>query len=100
MAMRQVVCSFFVLAIAAAPMETTSAVPAYKLLTKATYGDADGTPLVLDVVVPTGSANGLGIIDVASGSGHAKLNDIGQTSIAETLCGRGFTLFYVRPGPS
>ena len=84
-------------------VQSAQAAPAYKILKQAVYAEIDGATLSLDVVVPTGKTNGLGIVDVASGAGHvdrAKISDADQARIAEILCGRGYTLFVVKPGPT
>jgi acetyl esterase/lipase len=65
------------------------------------YGEDDGVVLVMDVFAPTGAKNGLGIIDVASGSWHSdrgKIRDHGRAGVYDTLCAHGYTVFAVRPG--
>ena len=67
------------------------------------YAELDNGQLSLDVLVPTGKSNGLGMIDVASGTGFAptgKTSDQDQARIAHIFCGRGYTLFVVPPGPT
>jgi acetyl esterase/lipase len=66
------------------------------------YGRVMDGELSLNVLVPTGAPNGLGIIVVASGAGYssgAKYNEQEHIRIANTFCGRGYTLFVVKPGP-
>ncbi len=89
--------------IAFAAVVATSVVraePPYALVKRAVYANVDEGPLVMDVIAPTGKANGLGIVDVASGAGYSRINEIGQERILETFCARGYTLFVVRPGPT
>lgn len=65
------------------------------------YGESHGVGLVLDVFVPTGKKNGLGVIDVVSGSYFSTRQRIERHKYAgvfDTLCRRGYTVFAVRPG--
>ncbi len=65
------------------------------------YGETDGIALVLDVFVPTQSNNGLAIVDIASGAWHSdrgKIRDHKRAQMFDIMCGRGFTVFAVRPG--
>lgn len=60
-----------------------------------------GVGLVMDVFTPTGGANGLGIVDVASGAWHSdrgKINDHKKAQFYDIFCGRGYTVFAIRPG--
>ncbi len=57
--------------------------------------------LLLDVFKPTGKSNGLGIVDVASGayySDRGKINDHKRAQMYDIFCGKGYTVFAVRPG--
>lgn len=61
----------------------------------------DGIGLIMDIFVPTGPKNGLGVIDVVSGSwssARGRLNDHKQAQIFDIICGRGYTVFAIRPG--
>ncbi len=65
------------------------------------YGEDDGSVLVMDVFTPTGPKNGLGILDVASGSWHSdrgKIRDHARAQVYNIFCSRGYTVFAVRPG--
>lgn len=65
------------------------------------YGEQHGIGLLMDVFVPTGEKNGLGIVDVISGAWHSDRGKIGDHKRAQTfdiLCGKGYTVFAVRPG--
>ena len=65
------------------------------------YAEEHGVGLLLDVFVPTGQKNGRGIIDVASGAWHSdrgKIRDHEKAKVFPLLCGKGFTVFAVRPG--
>ena len=60
-----------------------------------------GVGLVMDVFTPTGKANGLAIVDVASGAWHSdrgKINDHKKAKFYDIFCGRGYTVFAIRPG--
>ena len=65
------------------------------------YGEVHGTGLLLDVFVPKGRTNGLAIVDVASGawySDRGKIRDHTLAQMYQIYCGRGYTVFAVRPG--
>jgi acetyl esterase/lipase len=65
------------------------------------YGEQHGIGLLMDVFVPTGEKNGLGIVDVISGAWHSDRGKIGDHKRAQTfdiLCRKGYTVFAVRPG--
>ncbi len=65
------------------------------------YGDVHGTGLLMDVFTPTGAKNGIGIIDVASGSWHSdrgKIRDHKLARMYDIFCGKGYTVFAIRPG--
>lgn len=65
------------------------------------YEDTGGVGLLMDVFVPTGDANGLAIVDVASGSWYSdrgKIRDHQMARLYDIFCGKGYTVFAVRPG--
>lgn len=65
------------------------------------YGEVDGVGLVLDVFTPSGKPNGLAIVDVASGafySDRGKIEDHRRAQVYDIFCGKGYTVFAVRPG--
>lgn len=65
------------------------------------YAEAHGTGLLMDVFTPTGPPNGLAIVDVASGawnSDRGKIRDHALAQLYTIFCGRGYTVFAVRPG--
>jgi acetyl esterase/lipase len=65
------------------------------------FGEDDGSVLVMDVFTPTGAKNGLGILDVASGSWRSdrgKIRDHTLARVYDIFCGKGYTVFAVRPG--
>ncbi len=65
------------------------------------YAEVHGVALVMDVFVPTGTKNGIGIVDVASGawySDRGKINDHKKAQMYDIFCGKGYTVFAVRPG--
>jgi acetyl esterase/lipase len=56
---------------------------------------------VLDVFKPTAAANGIGIVDVASGAFHSdrgKIEDHRRAKMYDIFCGKGYCVFAVRPG--
>jgi acetyl esterase/lipase len=74
---------------------------AYKQTKNLVYAEVDGVGLVLDVFAPTGQSNGLGIVDVASGafySDRGKIEDHRRAKVYDIFCGKGYTVFAVRPG--
>ena len=74
---------------------------AYEQHMNVIYGDGDGVALVMDVFTPTGPKNGIGIIDVASGAWHSdrgKIRDHMLARVYDIFCGKGYTVFAVRPG--
>jgi acetyl esterase/lipase len=65
------------------------------------YGEVHGTGLLMDVFTPKEKANGLGIVDVVSGAYYSDRNKIRDHTMAQLysiLCGRGYTVFAIRPG--
>ncbi len=65
------------------------------------YAEAHGIALVMDIFTPTGKKNGLGIVDVVSGSwdsSRGKIRDHERAQFFEILCAHGYTVFAARPG--
>jgi acetyl esterase/lipase len=65
------------------------------------YGEVHGTGLLMDVFTPKGKPNGLGIVDVVSGayySDRRKIRDHILAQLYSIFCGRGYTVFAIRPG--
>lgn len=65
------------------------------------YDERDGVGLLMDVFEPVGEKNGLAIIDIASGSWYSdrgKIRDHKMARMYNTFCGKGYTVFAVRPG--
>ena len=55
----------------------------------------------MDIFSPTGTPNGLGVVDVASGafySDRSKINDHQRAQIYDIFCKRGYKVFAIRPG--
>jgi acetyl esterase/lipase len=74
---------------------------AYQQQKDVIYGDSDGVALAMDIFTPTGAKNGIGIIDVASGAWHSdrgKIRDHMRARVYDIFCGKGYTVFAVRPG--
>lgn len=75
--------------------------PPYKQTENVVYGETDGIGLIMDVFTPTGTPNGLGIIDVTSGAWHSdrgKIEDHREAGFYDVFCGQGYVVFAVRPG--
>jgi acetyl esterase/lipase len=65
------------------------------------YAEAHGTGLLMDIFTPTGKPNGLGIVDIASGSWFSdrnKIRDHTRAQVYTIFCSRGYVVFAVRPG--
>jgi len=73
----------------------------YKQTQDVVYGEVHGTGLLMDTFEPTAEPNGLAIVDIASGSWYSdrgKIRDHALAQIYTIFCGRGYTVFAVRPG--
>lgn len=95
-----VVAAGVVACLAAAP-ETASADSSFQRQRDVVYGESHGVGLIMDVFQPAGPSNGVGLVDVVSGAWHSdrgKLRDHEKAQVFEILCGRGYTVFAVRPG--
>src|SRR5262245_6609821 len=65
------------------------------------YGEVHGIGLLMDVFTPSGKSNGLGVIDVISGSWYSdrgKIRDHARARTFDILCRKGYTVFAIRPG--
>ena len=65
------------------------------------YAEVHGVGLLADVFVPKDTKNGRAIVEVVSGawrSDRGKLDDLAKARLFEILCGRGYTVFAIRPG--
>ncbi|WP_339731095.1 prolyl oligopeptidase family serine peptidase [uncultured Gimesia sp.] len=65
------------------------------------YAEVHGVGLLLDIFTPVGQANGLAIVDVASGAYHSdrgKIRDHKRAQMFDIFCSRGYTVFAIRPG--
>jgi acetyl esterase/lipase len=74
---------------------------AYEQHQDVVFGEDDGSVLVMDIFTPTGPKNGLGMVDVVSGSWHSdrgKIRDHARARVYDIYCGRGYTVFAMRPG--
>ncbi len=92
-------CAFVLLANGTAAQDPP-ALP-YEQKIDVVYAEAHGTGLLMDVFTPKGKTNGLGIIDVVSGAYHSdrgKIRDHMLAQVYALFCGRGYTVFAVRPG--
>ncbi len=65
------------------------------------YAEVHGIGLLVDIFTPRGPANGLAIVDVASGAYHSdrgKIRDHKEARMFDIFCSRGYTVFAIRPG--
>jgi acetyl esterase/lipase len=65
------------------------------------FAEIHGTGLLMDIFTPAGKGNGMGIVDVASGawySDRGKIRDHERAQMYDIYCGKGYTVFAVRPG--
>ena len=65
------------------------------------YAESHGIGLLMDVFVPVGDKNGLGIVDVISGAWNSDRGKIRDHTLVQTfhiLCRKGYTVFAIRPG--
>jgi acetyl esterase/lipase len=76
--------------------------PPYNQQMNVVFADTDdGVGLIMDIFTPKGKKNGLGIIDVVSGSwssARGRLEDHKRAKMFDIICGRGYTVFAIRPG--
>jgi acetyl esterase/lipase len=75
--------------------------PPYTQHENIVYAEVHGIGLLMDVFVPDGRKNGLAIVDVISGAWHSdrgKIRDHIRGQTFHILCGKGYTVFAVRPG--
>jgi acetyl esterase/lipase len=73
----------------------------YEQKMDAVFGEVHGTGLLMDVFTPKEKANGLAIVDVASGAWHSdrgKIRDHTLAQLYRIFCSRGYTVFALRPG--
>ena len=90
----------FLLAVAATSASAAEKGP-YVQHEDVVYGQEYGVALVMDIFVPTGEKNGVGIVDVVSGAWHSDRGKIRQHKMAQMydiFTKKGFTVFAVRPG--
>jgi acetyl esterase/lipase len=88
-------------AIAATALVSARAEGPYSQAKNVVYAEVDGIGLVTDVFTPSGTPNGLGIVDVASGafySDRGKIEDHRRAKVYDIFCGKGYTVFAMRPG--
>lgn len=65
------------------------------------YAEVHGTGLLMDIFTPTGTANGLAVVDVVSGawySDRGKIRDHSMAQVYTVLCQHGYVVFAARPG--
>jgi acetyl esterase/lipase len=97
---RMLAACAFVFVLAVSTVSTGADLP-YEQTKNIVYAEVDGIGLVMDVFKPTGKANGIGIVDVASGafySDRGKIEDHRRAKMYDIFCGKGYCVFAVRPG--
>ncbi len=75
--------------------------PPYDQKKNVVYAEVHGVGLLVDIFTPKSRANGLAIVDVASGAYHSdrgKIRDHKRAQMFDIFCGRGYTVFAIRPG--
>lgn len=95
------VCFVLMLALVSLSCEVARADSPYTQKQDIVFAETDGVGLLMDIFTPTGKSNGIGIVDVASGAWHSdrgKINDHKRAQMFDIFCGRGYTVFAVRPG--
>jgi len=93
--------SFCILMLLAVCTPALAADSPYKQTKNVVYGETDGVGLVMDIFEPTGTPNGLAIVDVVSGawaSDRGKIEQHRMAKMYDIFCGKGYTVFGVRPG--
>lgn len=83
-----------------APAQEASELP-YTRIENVVYHEIHGTGLLADIFKPTGTPNGLGIIDIVCGAWHSdrgKLNDHERAQVFNIFTRRGYVVFGMRPG--
>lgn len=97
-------CSRVIAALTLMALSTSSASAADSPFTQQqdlVIADSHGLGVPMDIFTPTGAKNGRAIVDVASGAWHSdrgKIRDHQRGQFYDIFCGRGYTVFAVRPG--
>jgi acetyl esterase/lipase len=81
--------------------ETLRAQPSFEQTQDVIYAEVHGTGLLMDIFQPKENANGLAIVDVASGawySDRGKIRDHMLAQMFQIYCARGYVVFAPRPG--
>jgi len=94
-----VLLSLVLLEVSATPVSADNSI--YQQQQDVVIADSNGLVVPMDIFVPTAMKNGLAIVDVASGAWHSdrgKIRDHERAKFYDILCGRGYTVFAVRPG--
>ena len=74
---------------------------AWEIEPNVVFSVQDGVGLVMDILRPKDASNGLGLIVVYSGGwncGQAVYDALLRAKVFDIFCGRGYTVFLVRPG--
>lgn len=95
------VCLFTLVLLAKPVRAEKPGTPPYDQKKNVVYAEVHGVGLLVDIFTPKTRANGLGIVDVASGAYHSdrgKIRDHKRAQMFDIFCGRGYTVFAIRPG--
>lgn len=96
-----VIASWLTLLAAVGTVAQDSSSLTYDQKVDVVYGEVHGTGLLMDVFTPKERANGLAIVDVASGVWHSdrgKIRDHTLAQLYKIFCSHGYTVFALRPG--
>ncbi len=80
---------------------TRAADAVYEQQKNVVYAEVHGTGLLMDIFTPTGTPNGLAIVDVVSGawySDRSKIRDHTVAMVYDIFCKHGYVVFAARPG--
>jgi acetyl esterase/lipase len=78
-----------------------AAPPPYRQIRNVVYAETSGVGLLMDIFVPNGTRNGLGIVCVTRGawtSDRGMVDAHRKIGVIDAMCERGYTVFAVRPG--
>lgn len=101
MSTRRIAFTLLLFSAAALAGQLARAEAPYTQTKNVVYAEVDGIGLIMDVFAPTGKPNGMGVVDVASGAFHSdrgKIEDHRRARVYDIYCGKGYTVFAVRPG--
>jgi len=95
------VCLFTLVLLAKPVTAEKPVIPPYDQIKNVVYAEVHGVGLLVDIFTPKSHPNGLAIVDIASGAYHSdrgKIRDHKRAQMFDIFCGRGYTVFAIRPG--